>query len=90
MKNYGFFRKKPVIIQAWKIPMRGEEPSEELLSLVQSQNWEGDDEGIVIPTLEGNMLGNPGDYIIMGIKGEYYPCKPDIFEMTYTDLEEPE
>ena len=36
-----------------------------------------------IPTLEGDMLANPGDFIIKGLKGEFYPCKPDIFEMKY-------
>lgn len=36
-----------------------------------------------IETLEGRMLGNGGDYIIKGVQGELYPCKPDIFEQTY-------
>ena len=38
---------------------------------------------ILIPTLEGNMRALPGDYIIKGVQGEFYPCKPDIFEATY-------
>ena len=38
---------------------------------------------LMIPTPEGDMLARHGDYIIRGIKGEYYPCKPDIFEKTY-------
>ena len=37
----------------------------------------------IIPTLEGQHIATEGDYIIKGIKGEFYPCKPDIFEMTY-------
>lgn len=37
----------------------------------------------VIVTLEGVMTGNPGDWIITGVNGEQYPCKPDIFEKTY-------
>ncbi len=37
----------------------------------------------VIETLEGSMKINDGDYIIKGVQGEYYPCKPDIFEATY-------
>ena len=37
----------------------------------------------VISTLEGDMIANPGDWIITGVKGERYPCKPDIFEATY-------
>ena len=40
--------------------------------------------GLKIYTLEGKMLANPGDWIIRGVKGEYYPCKPDIFEATYS------
>lgn len=39
--------------------------------------------GISINTLEGTMLASEGDFIIRGVKGEYYPCKPDIFEQTY-------
>lgn len=40
-------------------------------------------EFIMISTREGAMMADPGDYIIRGVKGEYYPCKPDIFELTY-------
>lgn len=43
--------------------------------------------GINIETLEGTMLANEGDYIIKGVSGELYPCKPDIFEKTYELLE---
>lgn len=43
---------------------------------------------IIIETLEGNHMANIGDYIIKGVKGEHYPCKPDIFEMTYEPVEE--
>ena len=41
-------------------------------------------DGLKIHTLEGKMLANVGDWIIRGVKGEYYPCKPDIFEATYS------
>lgn len=44
--------------------------------------------GIYIKTLEGDMLANINDYIIKGINGEFYPCKPDIFEKTYEEVEE--
>ena len=44
---------------------------------------------IEIETLEGTMTASPGDYIIKGVKGEIYPCKPDIFEMSYDIVEEP-
>ena len=40
-----------------------------------------------IPTLEGVMRANPGDYIIEGVEGERYPCKPGIFEQTYEPVE---
>jgi len=43
-------------------------------------------EGIIIPTLEGNMRASLGDYIIKGINSEFYPCKPDIFEKTYESI----
>lgn len=39
--------------------------------------------GLIIKTREGEHVANIGDYIIKGVKGEFYPCKPDIFEMTY-------
>jgi hypothetical protein len=43
--------------------------------------------GLLIPTLEGVMVGSHGDWIIRGVKGELYACKPDIFEMTYEAVE---
>lgn len=43
-------------------------------------------EEVVIETLEGNMKANPGDWIITGVNGERYPCKPDIFEKTYESV----
>lgn len=43
---------------------------------------------IVIPTLEGTMYARIGDWIIKGVKGEFYPCKPDIFEATYDEASE--
>jgi hypothetical protein len=42
----------------------------------------------IIPTLEGEMTASPGDWIICGVNGEMYPCKPDIFEKTYEPVEE--
>lgn len=41
-----------------------------------------------IETLEGTMRAEPGDWIIKGVKGEYYPCKPDIFALTYEPVED--
>jgi len=42
---------------------------------------------IIIPTLEGDMKASAGDWIITGVHGEQYPCKPDIFEKTYEEVE---
>lgn len=80
------FRKRPVIIEARQFTL--ELDLCELDSLVDWCNGakayrEGDLKGIVIDTLEGEMFASPGDWIIEGISGEYYPCKPDIFEKTY-------
>lgn len=46
------------------------------------------DEEVTINTLEGVMTASPGDYIITGVKGEIYPCKPDIFAQTYERVDE--
>lgn len=82
------YRKKPVVIDAWRVPARGEAPSEELVYLVQENDWFGNGEGILIQTLEGDMLARPNDWIIRGVNGEFYPCKPDIFEKTYEPEEQ--
>ena len=42
---------------------------------------------LLIPTLEGDMKCSKWDYVIKGVKGEFYPCKPDIFELTYEEVE---
>ncbi len=47
----------------------------------------GDEMEVHITTLEGTMVGLPGDWIIRGVKGEFYPCKPDIFDATYEPVE---
>ena len=41
---------------------------------------------LIIPTLEGTHIASIGDYIIKGVKGEFYPCKPDIFAETYEEV----
>ena len=45
------------------------------------------DEEVEIETLEGIMKANKGDWIIRGVKGELYPCKPDVFDMTYEKVD---
>ena len=81
-----FYRKKPVVIEAIRLPSLDEDSSQELLDwLADHENeWESERDGCLsIFTGEGTMTANPGDWIIKGIKGELYPCKPDIFELTY-------
>ena len=46
-------------------------------------NYELQGDSLLIKTPEGTMRADPGDWIIRGVKGEIYPCKPDIFEATY-------
>lgn len=46
-------------------------------------DYEAEGEALTIDTLEGRMIARPGDVIIRGVSGEFYPCKPDIFEATY-------
>ena len=70
------FRKKPVVIEATQWFKMGDHPA-----VLESQGNDGPYP--FIDTLEGPHLVTPGDWIITGVKGEHYPCKPDIFEMTY-------
>lgn len=83
----GTFRKKPVVIDAYRLPLADEPVSEmfhDWCEKVGFENFESDrDEGMMIQTLEGDMRAEPGDWIIKGVKGEFYPCKPDIFAATY-------
>jgi len=97
------FRKKPVIIDAIKftgeksnvkeiLEFMGQKVDTSCCDLASQRFDEYCDEikknGIVIHTLEGDMTANLGDYIIKGVNGEFYPCKPDIFEKTYDKVEE--
>lgn len=77
------YRKKPVEIEA--IQYIGTDKNKiELYHFMGSLTYYVDEnEDLIIKTLEGNMRANIGDYIIKGVHGEFYPCKPDIFEETY-------
>jgi len=83
------FRKKPVVIEAWC--MVTSEPMPDWLSeaLCSGSVWYqgGDTPYHTIKTLEGEMRAALGDWIIRGVKGEIYPCKPDIFVATYEAVE---
>lgn len=80
------FRKKPVIIEAIKYTGDANTtlaPTQEFITASLDGTIRERDGKMVIKTLEGTMIANKGDYIIMGVNGEFYPCKPDIFEKTY-------
>jgi hypothetical protein len=85
------YRKKPVVIEAHQVP--GE--SEKAFALRDVLRKRGanidlsvDKSGMSIVTLEGTMHANIGDWIIQGVAGEFYPCKPDIFEQTYEEVQD--
>ena len=76
------YKKKPVIIEALQWNKNESEFVETFGKDIYNHLVFTQDE-ISIETLEGVMNASLGDYIIRGIRGEYYPCKPDIFEQTY-------
>lgn len=83
------YRKKPVVIEAAQFD--GSERSIVEILALQSDKTKvlREDAGdLMIPTLEGLMRASVGDYVIRGVQGELYPCKPDIFEQTYDLVEE--
>lgn len=79
------YKKKPVIIEA----IQFEDTAERICELSEFMggahvNYEDKNNPYVpIETLEGTMRASVGDYIVKGVNGEFYPCKPDIFEKTY-------
>lgn len=81
------YRKKPVIIEAVQLQV-GEKSQMQILEFTKGHATLGGNGRMVIPTMEGEMMANIGDFIIKGLKGEFYPCKPDIFEATYEKVEE--
>ena len=83
------YRKKPVVIEA--IQFLNTSPR-----IIEILEFVGEDANIdvkcstpsvSIETLEGTMTASVGDYIIKGVQGEFYPCKPDIFEQTYEKVD---
>lgn len=81
------FRKKPVVIEAeqW---FPGKDIDGVITPVKRDCPFKPDKNIGKIETLEGDMIVSPGDWVITGIKGEKYPCKPDIFEETYEKLED--
>ena len=86
------YRKKPVVIEAMQFKHKwAHDNVKEIASFIHDNGGKaemsvdgyGEISTIKIITLEGPLLARPGDWIIKGVKGEFYPCKPDIFEKTY-------
>lgn len=79
------FRKKPVVVEARQVPdvLRDQSNDDHLIALAK---WCGgliEGVAIIIPTLEGDVRADTDDWIVKGVKGEFYPVKPDIFAATY-------
>lgn len=80
------YRKKPLVIDA--IQYTGENVNEIVIKLgMEEISCDLLSNDLLIDTLEGEMRCSVGDYVIKGIKGEFYPCKEDIFLQTYEPLE---
>lgn len=90
------YRKKPVVVEAFQLPLSGvladiahDLPKWFIRALLDGKITQAPRApGIVITTFEGDMRGVAGDWIIRGIKGELYPCKPDIFAATHEAVTE--
>lgn len=95
------YRKKPLVIEAkqfsykfdghgkWDVSysIEGVRPAKTFIE--KAKDWWNGYPSFYVDTLEGTSYAlKNGDYIIKGVKGEFYPCKPDIFEMTYEPIKE--
>lgn len=81
------FRKKPVVIDAVRWTGENLQKILELAHGCERVVSLGEN-GLTIQTLEGDHIANVGDWIIKGVNGELYPCKPDIFKKTYEVVDE--
>lgn len=83
------FRKKPVIIEAEHFTEENKNRAFRFITCTCYPSWDAENKPIIkIQTLEGEMTASLGDWIIKGVNGEFYPCKPDIFEKTYERIQE--
>lgn len=82
------FRKKPVVIEAEQFTEWNKDRCFNFVTCNKSADFLDDKPILKIQTLEGIMIACLGDWIIKGVKGEFYPCKPDIFEQTYERTED--
>ncbi len=78
------FKKKPIEVEAWLFKdHKSCFDRFKKMGIPIKYDYQHSPDNCFIPTLEGNMYISDGDWVIKGIKGEFYPCKPDIFEATY-------
>lgn len=81
------FEKLPVRIQAIQFFCKnGKDTTKECLEFAEDITFLDGDNQMMIDTLEGFLFVNDGDWIVKGVEGEFYPCKPDIFEKTYKEV----
>ncbi len=82
-----YYTKKPLTIEAIQWTGNNLQEIDDFISLSATKyGFTPNDESMFIETIEGKMTAQKGDYIIQGVKGEFYPCKPDIFEVTYDEV----
>jgi hypothetical protein len=80
----GTYRKKPVVIQAWKIDLDADQPDWVKAAFqAEAIDWDPAGEGLWINTLEGAVVGQMNDMLVQGVQGELYPCRMDIFETSH-------
>lgn len=85
------YKKKPIIVEAILFNgLNSQEIENWIGKPIIKQKFSNEIVALEIPTLEGTMVASVGDYIIKGIKEEFYPCKPEIFEQTYEEEEQDE
>lgn len=87
MGNVKQYRKKPVVIEALQFTAIGVVDWETIFEFCPNARPRNGE--LFIKTLEGDMHVSPNDYIIKGVKDEFYPCKPDIFKATYDEVATP-
>ena len=80
------YHKKPVVVEA--LQWTGMNEADIYRFTNGEVHYCANDCRMIVPTLEGDMEASVGDYIIKGVNGEFYPCKPDIFAKTYEEVEE--
>lgn len=91
MSNPALFRKKPITVQAMVFDgsrISGANIADWMAmqgapGIATFDETPGQSPVLMIQTLEGDMQASPGDWIIRGVQGEFYPCKPEIFAATY-------